>query len=246
MTPWFDLVAALPDLDAVPEYKELGTAIRKLRSLYAVMPDLETARSAIDLLMSMPPGKHEPHSLAKKNTLIADSLFTNAVISYCRAVHTPAASDRWRVIKDTHLSSEERKQHRLITELRDKVVAHHGYGESHPEVPWLKDTLTFRVSPGRLSIRGAWIRLNTSIPATEALNLLTARALARAQELEPAMRNAVGEAFAKADQGGGAFREIVTRTKFDGPTFFGDHPGWNVHTSDFDLSPGDQTFSRSK
>ncbi len=241
--PWIDLKAVYERLKTEKQYAGVCIQIQQLWSLYAIQADLDFARGAITQLMKIGPSEDgHRQATSEAEAAIFDSLLVNAVISYCRAAVSDAASERFSMLGDRHLKGDRKAQHKLVVDLRNKVLAHHGYGEFHPETPWLRDALVFRVTETLIRVRGVYIRLNTSKDVMVALDSVTTAALAQCAELEVKFREVLSTTLLSL----GRDEEFVATIKecvFDGPTFFGDQPGWDAATGDFIIKVGERTFS---
>ena len=238
---WIDLTAILGRLEGDRRYIPLEGQIRRLWSLYAVYADLKFSRMAIERLMSQAPNAGPIHQATEsEDAAVSDALLTNAVISYCRAVHSKATSGRFDMLGTRHFDEEQKSQHKLVVAIRNQAIAHHGYGEIHPRLPWLQDRLVIRFNKHSANLRAPYIRLNTSVEVMEALDALTTASIRRYESLEPKMRDDTIMAIREMMHRDANFRSIMERHPFDGAAFFGDHPGWNHDVADFTRPLGEE------
>jgi hypothetical protein len=120
----FDLTKALNGISIKDaKYGKLVRALRNLEAARSVNTDLAEAREAVDVA-----GRVQISGLGsveRDGPIQAEALFVHAMLLYCRATHSSTKA-RHRVDVLGRFSSELKADHKLITSLRDSVIAHYG------------------------------------------------------------------------------------------------------------------------
>jgi len=204
----FDLTSVALFLAANPEAEPFVKAVRKFQSTISVSTDLAEVKKSVEELQTM------REDLGDKSH-VARALLTHAVVVYCRASHTKAV-ERYDIGVIGAYSPEQREAHKLIVNLRDKVLAHFGPGEG-----WHEERVLYLEQEHGNAITAVHHRVNSDSMVFDILeNLLeTAIPYVKAKEVDRA--NEIDAELTKAPE----LFKVIDLTPFSVEEFYKDVPG---------------------
>lgn len=167
----FDLTKAAILLAANPNAEPFIKAVRKFQSAISVSTDLAEVKKSVEELQKM------RDDVGGKGH-IARALLTHAVVVYCRASHTKAV-ERYDVGVIGAYSPEQREAHKLIVNLRDKVLAHFGPGDG-----WYDERVLYLEQDHGDSITAVHHRVNSDSMVFDILEKLLEVAMPYVKEKE--------------------------------------------------------------
>jgi len=220
----FNLLAALPELEKISQFKEISRKIRQHASLESVSFDADRAQELIEIAMkfglSTEKPKAEPIIQNSEYAAIIGALTFRAIILYTSATHTSshASIGRFKVgLRDA--PQEIRDAHARLCGLRDSALAHYGTGDHHSPRPWIKEALILNISPEELSLGVAGTRSNYTAQANQDLqdcvNFLRAVITERRKREEPALIAMIDDTLKHND-----FIKILSNNPYDPNNFF--------------------------
>jgi hypothetical protein len=230
----YDLAAALPALIATGRYGALVEHVERAIWTGSAHEDLSAARDALRLLrrLTKEVGFDERFEERERPTM-AGALFSHAIILYARATHTrPVQGERNAWFGEGQLKGENRRVHKEVTGLRDKVVAHFGRGKHLAEGPIVKETLVLRPAE-----RGVFLTFYSS--RAQNRGALAASFLALTEEVLALAYNATQARYAEigaelknaALAGDRELLALLNRFPFD-PSAYSMHPDWQRQVED--------------
>ncbi len=141
---FFDIKMFGDNLPNNSRFKKIKGLIRQLASAGSALGDLSMAKDHMNIVQSisgpMPYGTLK--GKYRETNEIIGGLVNTAIILYCRATHTTSKKRSTDPILDK-LEGEDRRWHKIITELRDDGIAHFGYGPDTAD-PWSKDAVVLK------------------------------------------------------------------------------------------------------
>lgn len=134
-----DLTSAIGELEASND-KTLVTAIRKFHTVSSVSVDLNEVKASLEDLDRM----EREHSFGSPH--VAGAILAHAIVTYSRASHSDPIS-RWRADVTGAYNEAELKMHKAIVAIRDKSIAHFGYGED-----WNDERVIYKMDGDRVGV----------------------------------------------------------------------------------------------
>lgn len=119
----------------------LVKAIDRAAAAGSIREDLLTALSALRQIVAIQDRRvSEPRNNTRHDeTVLTGALFTQAVVLYARATETQG--DRPKLLGEAKLDPEQRATHEEAMDLRNKVIAHFGRGETLLDGPLVKEAV---------------------------------------------------------------------------------------------------------
>jgi len=204
----FDLTSAALFLAANPKAEPFIKAVRKFQSAISVSTDLAEVKKSVEELQTM------REDLGDKSH-IARALLTHAVVVYCRASHTKAV-ERYDVGVIGAYSPEQREAHKLIVNLRDKVLAHFGPGQG-----WHKERVLYLEQEYGAGITAVHHRVNSDSMVFDILDNLLETAIPYVKAKEVDRANEIDAELTKAPE----LFKVIDLTPFNVEEFYKDVPG---------------------
>jgi hypothetical protein len=218
-----DLTELIQRTEGDRRYKPFATEVRILWAAYAARADLDAAKEALDEVyrLTVPPAGRGTTELGTSAMATLSALMNNAILLYCRATHSKSTSGRFAVGVERGMSEELRRNHKLITSLRDKVIAHHGHGDQEMGGPWIKDRITVAISETKATVRYWYLTIGVRSDVRDGLAPLIEHA--QKVVVEKAEAGQAKVAFAARDllQADPHFRSILDACEFHEEVFFG-------------------------
>lgn len=173
-----DLTSALSDLEAAND-TELVKAIRKYHAVASVLVDINEVKASLAELKQAEAGSSNlsPH--------VAGALLVHAIVTYARASHSKPIS-RWMADATSAFNDDEKAMHRKIVALRDKCIAHFGFGDD-----WNDERVIYKLDGDQLGVTTVHrrsshrteIAIKLDVVANKAARHLSLIATNRASEL---------------------------------------------------------------
>jgi hypothetical protein len=117
----FDLTALAAAIAGDRRYADISRALKVVEANLLVRLDLRAALDAVNQIAAIAPapGAAEPKAKDPGSAIIGQALLNNAVILYCRAMHTQSAGGRFSTGGDKAYSPDQRRLHKQVAGLRD-------------------------------------------------------------------------------------------------------------------------------
>lgn len=155
----FNLTAAARSLEANPDAKVFVNAVKKFQSAVSVSLDLAEVKQSVDELRRL------KENSGGEGTVVR-ALLVHAVIVYSRATET-SALDRYNVGVTGAYSEKTKKLHRQIVDLRNKAIAHFGWGNG-----WYDESVLYLEQSSGNAITAVHQRTNSDSLVFDALSEL--------------------------------------------------------------------------
>jgi hypothetical protein len=204
----YDLTKALDELKRAGANSALIKGIRKFHAVTSVKIDLITTTESVDELQ-------DTLRLSGNTRRVASALFLHAVVTYSRATHTNTSS-RYNVGVTGAYDKEQLAQHKAITDLRDKCIAHFGYG-----VEWNDERAILRTENGMNAVTSAHMRSTYNDSVLASFNDLLSVALPHVTGLEVARGTELVELMNKTSA---IELDIIRKFPFEPVRFYGGNP----------------------
>ena len=219
----FDVSTAISTLKA-GEHKAFVKAVQRFHAAFSVSLDLQACMCSVIALekLSLEPA-------GETDGALGDALFTQAVISYCRAAHS-TSSNRFMVGVTAAYDEDQKKMHKHITTIRDKSLAHSGRGESL----WFDERVVLVETETRAGIVVVHKRMNFATTIVGALKGMLEVAIAHLSELQ---RERALELANLLDSVPSDLGAVIDRFPFDPEQFY------SMSNDDF---WGDKAFSTTR
>jgi hypothetical protein len=235
----FDLSELVDRLGADRRYQAVIKAIYLLKTWYQTRADLQNSKEALDASLQLAAvTQGEEGSISSDTMATMNALQSSAILFYCRAVHSKPASPKYRVDITEGMDSEQRKKYREVTSLRDKVIAHHGYGTNEVGGDWLRDRVTIQFFPDKARLTYHYIAKGSQAPVMNALNELVREGLSLVAKKQASQERTVASLLVELLNSDVHFKGIFERCVFDEKAFAPDgrfdgvtKPGDRLHVT---------------
>ncbi|MCU0732869.1 MAG: hypothetical protein MUE84_14960 [Hyphomonas sp.] len=136
-----DLTSLAQHLRDSGRHAALVKAIDRAAALGSIRQDLLTALDALRQIVAIQDRSvSDPRNNTRHDeTVLTGALFTQAVVLYARATKTQG--DRPKLLGEAKLHPDQRATHEEAMDLRNKVIAHFGRGESMFDGPLVKEAV---------------------------------------------------------------------------------------------------------
>jgi hypothetical protein len=133
-----DLTSLARHLRDSGRHAALVKAIDRAAAAGSIREDLRTALDALRQIVDIQDRSvSEPSENSRHDeTVRTGALFTQAVVLYARATETQG--DRPKLLGEAKLDTDQRATHDEVMDVRNKVIAHFGRGESLFDGPLVK------------------------------------------------------------------------------------------------------------
>ncbi len=202
----FDLTSAAAVLAANPKAEPFIKAVRKFQSTISVSTDLAEVKKSVEELQKM---------REDVDGHIARALLTHAVVVYSRASHTKAI-ERYDVGVIGAYSPQQREAHKVIVNLRDKVLAHFGPGGG-----WHDERVLYLEQDHGDAITAVHHRVNSDSMVFDILEYLLEAAIPYVKDKEVDRAKEIDAELIKAPE----LFKLIDRIPFDVEEFYKDVPG---------------------
>lgn len=224
----FDLTQLREKVGRDGRCARLVKAIQIAEAHKAVEVDLRMAWSCLELLArSMPTPGEEPGPHDDDTGLILQALMTNAVMLYCRALVSKSSSGRFNVGATSAYSNDQRRWHKQVAHLRDKVLAHYGEGDGLELGPWMRARLLVSLE----SVDFQFQSINAQAELCTALSSLIVSALDWLEGQAPAWQERLATELLALVRNHRDLAEALGATQFEHSQWFvGPRPERNTFT----------------
>ena len=159
-----DLEAMAAALGPIPQRAKLDNILKRLKRTQSCIADLSLAQHSCEALSQL--GSIHTAMPPVHRTAVEHALTANAIVLYARATSTNSnKGERGSVSINDRLSKEDKPDHEMILDLRDKVIAHVHPGEEVADSIWHHEKV-FAVEDGQGWIPAAGTRRVQTEPAT--------------------------------------------------------------------------------
>lgn len=136
-----DLTSLARDLRTAGRHPALVKAIDRAAAAGSIREDLRTALDSLRQIIAIQDGSgFEPRESSRHDeTVLTGALFTQAVVLYARATETQG--DRPKLLGEAKLDPDQRATHDEAMDMRNKVIAHFGRGETLFDGPLVKEAV---------------------------------------------------------------------------------------------------------
>ncbi|MBN9452945.1 MAG: hypothetical protein J0I42_13435 [Bosea sp.] len=204
----FDLTSAVLLLAANPKAEGFIKAVRKFQSAVSVSTDLAEVRRSVEELQAMRDDVGDRSHLAR-------ALLTHAVVVYCRASHAKAI-ERYDVGVIGAYSPEQREAHKLIVNLRNKVIAHFGPGEN-----WNDERVLYLEQEHGDGITAVHYRTNSDSQVSDSLESLLDIAIPYVKSKESERAAEIDAELSRTPE----LFDVISRMPFNVEKFYDGVPG---------------------
>ncbi|UIK04770.1 hypothetical protein [Neorhizobium galegae] len=204
----FDLTSAAAVLAANPKAEPFIKAVRKFQSAISVSADLVEVKKSVEELQKMREDVDDHGHIAR-------ALLIHAVVVYCRASHTKAI-ERYDVGVVGAYSPQQREAHKVIVNLRDKVLAHFGPGGG-----WHDERVLYLEQDHGDAITAVHHRINSDSMVFDILENLLETAIPYVKDKEVDRAKEIDAELTKAPE----LFKLIDRIPFDVEEFYKDVTG---------------------
>lgn len=185
-----------------PQGRKLRGLIEQYQARRGAHADLQLAEKCMSSLAHLDSGEFlTAYKQDEQTSTLGQALFTSALIIYARCAQTES-KERSNFSVRPFLSAEEKEHHDQLMDLRNKVIAHFGYGR-HLARAWNEDVVTLSLTDeGTSLLRCVHTRTNYTGAGRTALSLLIPRAKEILKEQGLKKADEITAALGKMDTSG--------------------------------------------
>lgn len=207
----FDLSSVKEKLKAFRDFNNLVKAIERYEATQSVLKEL---RDVLETLETISDIQENPEF----RKLYSAALTTHALVTYCRACHSKADA-RFNVGVTKQYTVDQRTKHKTVTDIRDRVIAHHGFPSEQKGKEWATERAVLIITGDKQKKQFVFSRANYLGSVLMDLHELVSVAIPTVEDI---LRNTDGalDIVAQNHLADSRFQQALTSSPFDPSDFY--------------------------